>query len=147
VNWRQHSQQKTGKSPGKKTPWSPFREYFENNILCKETKITKTLENDRTQIEAKFKSTKILKCNDYVWNRATFSANRKNPAMISHATNATGKIGEAHFAVYTHGKVAQRSTKDQVTWLQLRPCLVPYLCGVNGKGQKLLKTMKYFKSS
>jgi len=39
VNWRQHSQQKTGKSPGKKTPWSPFREYFENNILCKETKI------------------------------------------------------------------------------------------------------------
>jgi len=32
-------------------------------------------------------------------------------------------------AGYTYGRVAQRSTKDHMTWLNLRPCLVPSWCG------------------
>jgi len=37
-------------------------------------------------------------------------------------------IGQASPASYTHGKAAQRSTKDHVAWLHLRPCLVPSSC-------------------
>jgi len=33
--------------------------------------------------------------------------------------------------VYTHWKAAQRSSKDQVAWLHIRPCLVPSWCGAN----------------
>jgi len=33
--------------------------------------------------------------------------------------------------VYTHRKVVQSSSKDQVGWLHLRPCLVPSWCGAS----------------
>jgi len=32
---------------------------------------------------------------------------------------------------YTHWKAAKRSSKDQVEWLQLQPCLVPSWCGAS----------------
>ena len=38
---------------------------------------------------------------------------------------------EASPAGHTHGKVAQRSSKDQVEWLHLRSCLVLSWCGAN----------------
>jgi len=33
--------------------------------------------------------------------------------------NLSGRIGKTRSAGYTHGKAAQMSTKDQVTWLHL----------------------------
>jgi len=33
--------------------------------------------------------------------------------------------------LHTHMKAAQISTKDQVPWLHLRPCLVPSWCGAS----------------
>jgi len=60
---------------------------------------------------------------------------------------APWNIGEASPAGYTHGKAAQRSTKDQAKWLHLRPCLAPSCCGTSGNYQRLLKTVKYFESS
>jgi len=42
--------------------------------------------------------------------------------------NVSQKNGEASPPGYTHGKVAQRSLKDQVEWLHLRPCLVQSIC-------------------
>jgi len=41
---------------------------------------------------------------------------------------ATRQIGGASAAGYAQGKTAKKSTKDQVTWLDLRPCLVPSWC-------------------
>jgi len=41
--------------------------------------------------------------------------------------NIPGKFGESIPAGYTHGKVDQRSMKDQVEWLHLRTCLVAVL--------------------
>jgi len=40
-----------------------------------------------------------------------------------YVQNVLEKIIEAIPAGYIHGKAAQRSTKDQVAWLHLRPCL------------------------
>ena len=45
--------------------------------------------------------------------------------------NAPRKTGEANPAGYTHGKRAQMSSKDQVEWLHLQPCLVPSWCGAS----------------
>jgi len=42
-----------------------------------------------------------------------------------------GKIGEAGLAGYAHRKATHSSTKDQVEWLHLRPCLVPSWCGTS----------------
>jgi len=56
-----------------------------------------------------------------------FSLNRKVSATFiqPRCQNIPGKTGGALHAGYTHGNVAQRWIKDQVAWLQLRPCLVP----------------------
>ena len=45
--------------------------------------------------------------------------------------NVPGNNCEASPASYTQGKMAERSTKDQVAWLHLRPCLVSSRCGAN----------------
>jgi len=47
--------------------------------------------------------------------------------------NVSEKNGELSLraAVCTHGKAAQSSTKEQVEWLHLRPCLVPSWRGVS----------------
>jgi len=37
--------------------------------------------------------------------------------------NVTGNVGETSPAGCTHGKAAQRSNKDQVKWVHLRPSL------------------------
>ena len=70
-----------------------------------------------------------------VWNpqsqgcQAT-SPNREIPATSVRlcVQNAAGKIGETRPAGNTHGKAAQRSSKDQVAWPRLRPYLVPSWC-------------------
>ena len=46
----------------------------------------------------------------------------------SYVQNVPGKIGKATPAGYTHKKVAQRKTKDQVEWLDLWPSLVLFWC-------------------
>jgi len=43
--------------------------------------------------------------------------------------NLPGEIGETRPPGYSHTKVAQRSTKDQVAWWHLWLCLVPSWCG------------------
>ena len=53
--------------------------------------------------------------------------------------NAPGKIVEANPACYTHAKKAHRSSKNQVVWLHLRPCLFPSCCGANRTIRKFLK--------
>jgi len=70
-----------------------------------------------------------------VWNpqspgcQAT-SPNREIPDMLLRpcVQNFPGKIGEvspSDFSIhYTHGKAAQRPSKDQLTWLHLRPSWV-----------------------
>jgi len=76
-----------------------------------------------------------------------FSRIGRSPAtMLHHATNATGRIGEACFAVYNHGKAAQRSTfwtRGSITSLIL-------LGPVSVRSQRiyleLLKTVRYFKT-
>jgi len=57
-----------------------------------------------------------------------------------------GKIGEASPVGCTHGKAAQRSTKDQVAWLHLRPCLAPPWRGSQQNYQRLLWTVRYSES-
>jgi len=44
----------------------------------------------------------------------------------------TEKIGEERPIGYTHGKAAQRSTKDSMVWLHLLPGSVPFGCGESG---------------
>ena len=62
--------------------------------------------------------------------------------------NVPGKIGDtATPAGYTCGKAARRSSKDQVEWLHLQPCLVPSWWWVQQKYMRLLKTVTYFDSS
>jgi len=57
--------------------------------------------------------------------------------MVRHATNATGRIGEVHFAAYTHGKAAQRST----LWTSrvITDLLGPVLVWSQKNHQRLLK--------
>ena len=43
--------------------------------------------------------------------------------------NVPRKIDEASLVGYTHGKAASNSSKNQVEWLHLRPCLVLSWCG------------------
>jgi len=43
--------------------------------------------------------------------------------------NVPRKISEGNPARFTHWKTAQRPTKDQMAWAQLRPRLVPSWCG------------------
>ena len=57
-----------------------------------------------------------------------------------------GKIGEASPVGCTHGKAAQRSTKDQVAWLHLRPCLAPPWRGSQQNYQRLLWTVRHSES-
>jgi len=67
--------------------------------------------------------------------------------------NVPGKTGEASPAGYTHGKAAQRSSKDQVEWLHLQPCLVPSWCGATswcGANRTIWncwKILRYFEPS
>ena len=69
---------------------------------------------------------KVLKC------RATFP-NREISAMLVRPCdhNVPRKLGEASPAGYTHRKATQKSSKDQVEWLHLRPCSVPSWCGAS----------------
>jgi len=45
--------------------------------------------------------------------------------------NPLENIGETSPAGYTHGKAAQRLTKNQTELLHFRPCLVPSWCGAS----------------
>jgi len=49
-----------------------------------------------------------------------------------HGQNVPGKIDEASPAGHIHGKAAQRSTKDLMEWLHLRPDLVLSWCEASG---------------
>jgi len=59
----------------------------------------------------------------------TCSPNRETQATLfrSCVQNASVKIFEANPAGYTRRKASQRSSKYQMAWLHLRPCLVPRL--------------------
>ena len=60
--------------------------------------------------------------------------------------NVPRNIGEASFAGYIQLKKTQRSSKDQVKWLHLRPRLVPSWCGTSRAGRGLWKTPGSFES-
>jgi len=65
-----------------------------------------------------------------LWNsqspecRTTSPPNREIPARLVRpcVQNVPGETGDASPAGYTHGKAAQRSSKDQVEWQHFRPC-------------------------
>jgi len=55
------------------------------------------------------------------------------------------RVGEANPDGYTHEIAAKRSSKHQVEWLHLQPCLVPP--GNRQNYQRLLFTVRFFESS
>ena len=66
----------------------------------------------------------------WMWNHFSFESRDRSyvaSAMCPECptTDWRGPAG------YTHGKVAQRSSKDQVEWLHFRSCLVPSWCGAS----------------
>ena len=50
---------------------------------------------------------------------------------LSIATTRFFALVVLRATVCTHGKVTQSSSKNQVAWLHLRPCLVPSWCGAS----------------
>jgi len=61
------------------------------------------------------------------------SLNRENATTLvpPWIQNAPQKTGEACPAGETHGKATEMSSKDQLDWRHLRPCLVPSWCGAS----------------
>jgi len=57
----------------------------------------------------------------------------RDPSYVGLAMcqNVPWKNGEASASAYTHGKAAQRLSKDQVEWLHLWTWLVPSWCGAS----------------
>jgi len=62
---------------------------------------------------------------------ASSPPNREIPATLVRpcVQNAQRKADESSPAGYTHGKATQGSSKDQVEWLHLQPCLGSSRCG------------------
>jgi len=56
---------------------------------------------------------------------------RSQLRWFGHVTRTFQETGGASPAGHTHGKAAQRSTKDQVEWLHPRSCLVLSWCGAS----------------
>ena len=61
------------------------------------------------------------------WMPSHLSSERETlaTAVQSRDQNAPRNIGEESPACWTHGKAAQRSSKEQAMWLHHRPCLFP----------------------
>ena len=65
------------------------------------------------------------------WMSRHLSTKSRDPSYVRSAIcpECPTKTGEASPDGYSHGKAAQSSSKDQVAWLHLQPCLVPSWCG------------------